>query len=809
MDFALEIFPGPKGLSVHATSAMAGSQLKQLKANLHARRTAKGGKAGKPDPPAKPKNVKPLKRDPKAQADSLRRTTLLPAIQNRHRVGGITDRRIGENDPTMSPEERMLQRYARQRSKKSDAFNLDDDEGEDGLLTHGGRGLFDANDDDFAEGDLGEDDAESDTLLRKAKRRRADDEEIEPEEATDEPERKRSKKEIMEEVMAKSKFYKAERQKTKDDDEDIRDELDKELPDIIAMLRGGPRIPPRPQESTGPASLAVHPDRAAQMTSNETPEEKIRKAEKEYDKSLRQLAMDGKAQPADRTKTDEEKAVEEALRLKELEEKRLRRMRGEDEESESEVEEDGGEDQDQLNDDFGPNEAADFGIKDAKAQKDRSQAEQNFADEDDFVIDEDLVASGSDLDTDFSEDESDATAPDDADADEEEDEDFLKEVMPERTGANAATVASGASKVAYSFPCPESHAQLLEVVKNIAYEDLPTVVQRIRALYHPQLNAQNKEKLSKFASSLIDHVSYLGSQQAPLAVVETLIRHIHSLSKTHAESTSVAFRSHLTSMHERGTLTRGDLYILTAIGSIFPTSDHFHQVVTPAITVMARWLGMTTPRTAEQLSLGAYVVALCIKYQSYSKRYIPEAVRFTTSAISNAPDSELAGPHIRNLSSLIDLYSSKSAFFEIFYPAAWRALKATSDRRAKQHLRIALKQSISARRPLELHHHRPLPIKSSVPKFEEGFNPNKHYDPDRERAESNKLKKEYKRERKGAIRELRKDAAFMHRESLKEKKTRDAEYEKKQRRLIAEIQGEDGREGNAYEREKRKRKGQR
>ena len=53
------------------------------------------------------------------------------------------------------------------------------------------------------------------------------------------------------------------------------------------------------------------------------------------------------------------------------------------------------------------------------------------------------------------------------------------------------------------------------------------------------------------------------------------------------------------------------------------------------------------------------------------------------------------------------------------------------------------------------------------------------------------------------MRELRKDANFIAREQLREKKERDAEYEKKYRRLVAEIQGEEGRDGKDYEREKR------
>lgn len=126
--------------------------------------------------------------------------------------------------------------------------------------------------------------------------------------------------------------------------------------------------------------------------------------------------------------------------------------------------------------------------------------------------------------------------------------------------------------------------------------------------------------------------------------------------------------------------------------------------------------------------------------------------------------------------------------------------------KATRKLELLLKHAHLTRRPLELHHHRPLAIKTSIPRFEESFNPDKHYDPDRERAEAAKLRAEHKKEKKGAMRELRKDANFMAREALREKKERDAAYEKKYKRLIAEIQGEEGREANAYEREKQWRK---
>src|SRR5690606_30971450 len=107
------------------------------------------------------------------------------------------------------------------------------------------------------------------------------------------------------------------------------------------------------------------------------------------------------------------------------------------------------------------------------------------------------------------------------------------------------------------------------------------------------------------------------------------------------------------------------------------------------------------------------------------------------------------------------------------------------------------------RRPLELHHHRPLPIPSHYPKFEETYSLDKRYDPDRDRLEAAKLRAEYRKERKGALRERRKDAAFIAREKIREETQASKEYHAKMRRLTAMIQSEEGAASNAYEREKR------
>lgn len=78
------------------------------------------------------------------------------------------------------------------------------------------------------------------------------------------------------------------------------------------------------------------------------------------------------------------------------------------------------------------------------------------------------------------------------------------------------------------------------------------------------------------------------------------------------------------------------------------------------------------------------------------------------------------------------------------------------------HLTNTLKFSLLARKPLHLQAHKPIPIPSYVPKFEgSSYSHTKRYDPDAERNAASKLKSQYKQERKGAIRELRKDARFL------------------------------------------------
>jgi nucleolar protein 14 len=714
----------------------------------------------------------------RALGEQRRRDTLLAELQKRRKVGGILDRRIGEDDDRMTAEEKNIQRFTQARSKKN-VFDLEED-GDDFVLTHGGRELEEGDEDYDAASIQGSEDSHRDMRKREREESEAEDVNEDVLEEDDEPERKRSKREIMEEVMKKSKLFKYERQKAKEDDDEIRRKLDDDFSGFRSALGAftkatEQRAEKKPEPVPEPEKPDIHPDRAALMdTTDEL-----------YDKQLKKIAKDQRAQPSDRIKTEQERAEKQAAIVKELEEKRAKRMRGELESEDEKSEPEEKEEPEGLFVDSNVDDAAEFGLKGSKADKTFVHTRPDGVDdEDDFLIEEDLIASASegedgDLEL-FSEDESE------------------DELLADKTNKQ-----SKAAKIS----CPSNLEQVKTLLLSLKEDRYHETIRNIRLQHDPALNASNKEKLANFAEALIQFLPHTTTLST--SSIDVIIRHIHSMARKAPEPVSHAFRAYLKKMHETKSMTPSDLVVLTAIGSVFPPSDHFHSIITPSLLLIARWLGLTDPKSEVDLSTGAYLIALVLKYQSLAKRYVPEVIRFTSLALRAAKTKALQKSHISNLYAMTDLWASQPAFIEIFTPTvlpALQSLSSSESRRAVTHLNVLLSQSKQRRKPLELHHHRPLAIKTFVPKFEAEFDPYKHYDPDADRAESTRLHKEYKRERKGALRELRKDANFLSREKLREKKERDRAYEEKYKKLVASIQGEEGREANEYEKEKTARK---
>ena len=86
--------------------------------------------------------------------------------------------------------------------------------------------------------------------------------------------------------------------------------------------------------------------------------------------------------------------------------------------------------------------------------------------------------------------------------------------------------------------------------------------------------------------------------------------------------------------------------------------------------------------------------------------------------------------------------------------------------RSKNHIALAQKQDIAADAK-EIQ--RPKAIKSYRPMFDEEYIVRKDNDPNRERAEIKKLKRQIAQERKGAAREIKKDSLYVARKQHEER----------------------------------------
>ena len=274
------------------------------------------------------------------------------------------------------------------------------------------------------------------------------------------------------------------RQTQQEEDENLRRELDNELDSIRSLLFAAPPVPGPSTEAKTPAPVRAVPQNL--------PEDQ----DKEYDQYDRELALDRRAKPKDRTKTEEEVALEEKEALEKAERRRLRRMNGEESENEGKGKQKqtrprGGDD---LDEDFVEEEGSWGGLgvglgEDATMSSEDEEEEEEGEESGDEGSDEEDDGGGEEDGSEAEEFES--ASEDSAEESEEEGEEALV-----KSGQKHRTKPSAAPKeLPYTFLCPETHEEFLEIVEDIDDSDVPTVLKRIRTLYHPSLAEENKFKL--------------------------------------------------------------------------------------------------------------------------------------------------------------------------------------------------------------------------------------------------------------------------------------------------------------------------
>ncbi|KAI8851833.1 nucleolar protein 14 [Chytridium lagenaria] len=704
-------------------------------------------------------------------AEETRTKTLAVELAKKSRVAKFVDRRFGENDPSMSIEDKMLERFMKERQGKSDRrsnFNLEEED----ELTHLGKSLSsfeDFNDgmDDFD----GMDDQIDANTVSMAHFGNFDDED---------GSKKKSRNEIMQEIIAKSKAHKFERQQQNEDNQKLVDEVDTDLDMIRNLL----------------------------LTTDGVEQTKPKRPEADdYDRQVRELQNELRSKPSNRTKSEEEEAVERKKHLEELESRRMARMSGIYDSETIALSE--------------PRKAQgdDLGGIDILTQDKEPALEYNAG----------VFSRPGE-----SEDEGDIV------------KDGLLSKLRRKKDRLEAKIVKLENDIPYVFDFPISYLALQELLQDRTANDQDIVVRRIRDLYHIKLAAENSSKAQglNLLRYLLEYVLSFSGWEEGVDAIRRLSAHIFELSVEFPDVSAGLFKEAIDEMHSslqsskpqdiKAAVSMRQIILFKLIGSIFSVSDMEHCVSSPATNAICQYLSLSAALPSRTSAFGVLCCDILLEYQKDSKRFLPEPIRFLqkllvslTAKTTNASSLgftpypilhlctssnttfkslkeilSLAAATLNCLCGFAALYKDNMAFIELFegtikhlttipldvLPPSIRTI--FSEKLAE--LQRLNRLSVSIRKPLSLLKIKPIAIETYAPKFDVNYSLDRRQDVNREQAKSKKMKAEYKKEFKGAIRELRKDGKFIARKRLEEKTKEAQRYKKKMDSILGDLANQEG-----------------
>uniref|UniRef100_A0A665WVE9 NOP14 nucleolar protein homolog (yeast) n=1 Tax=Echeneis naucrates TaxID=173247 RepID=A0A665WVE9_ECHNA len=750
----------------------------------------------------------------RSKADNKRKETLLKEYKHKNKANKFIDRRFGEYDTKMAPEDKILKRFAMERQRahdKKDVYNLNEEE----ELTHYGQSLAEI--EKF--NDIVNSDDESDEkgllsaeltashfggggggLLRKKTSGERQEE--------DGNQRAKSRQELIEELIQKSKQEKRERQVQREEAQELTEKLDQEWKGIQAlMVKKSPKV--------------EHSDKQEEKPKLD-----------EYDIMVRELGFEMKAQPSERMKTLEELAKEEREKLQKLEADRLRRMMGDEvgDNAQSQIHISA----DDLNDGF---------ILDKEDKKTLSY--QDEEEEEGEEEDEEEEDGHSDL-------ESEQESEDGESKQENEDTSVKSKKSLSKEEVKAQQEAAKA-ELPYTFTAPETYSDLKALLCGHNPDNQRLIVARTQKCNHPSLAVGNKLKLQKLFGFLLEYIGELANRTPPeLITIDKLIPELYALCQMFPEAACKAMQTILGdaghSMEEvlevkgRAAFPTLDMLIyLKVTALLFPTSDFRHPVTTPALLYMSQGLTKCPVRSLQDVTSGLVLCCLALEYVSFSKRFLPELINFLTGTLHLAvkdktslgsytvvPPFRPSGKNTDLLVPALDalhlwdmfhrlmclftcldlvkrcclLYKDLISFQHIFQPIRTLLSKHLSAQSLPEPLQAIGVATVTHSR-LVFEKKKPIPLKLLTPKIVEVLDYGKKRGSNREEREQERLKHKYKKEFKGALREIRKDSRFLAREKLNEVMNRDAERKRKVKELFGSLATQEG-EWKALKRKKRK-----
>lgn len=635
----------------------------------------------------------------------------------------------------------------------------------------------------------------------------------------------RSKHEVMKDVIAKSKLAKYERQKAKDADEELRMELDEELGDIRSLLF---QRPEQPTEAPG-----AEPDKGDT-----------------YDAFVREMAYERRAKPQDRLKSAEELAEEQAKRLQEAESARLRRMRGE-EDDEGEPLLDYAMDDDEKEPEEPRTMRSKFGIGEGLDHDDDDDEELPLEDDDmgehaDASEEEEVDQAVNVVDTPKEPAPSlpfTFACPSSHDAfldllDEHRIESSqIHTVVSRIRTLHAPNLAEenpvklqrflGAlvDHVLYRAGQQDTKADDLRVINDLVlhiYELARAYPLRAAEHFVAKISLMQHNLMRGLARGALDPSARTWPGLSELAFLRMCVLLWPTSDKWHAVATPMHLLIAQYLAHARIRSLRdmaSSLYLCSLVSSaqresrrIVPEAlnalFNVAAVLLPlhhgksmqgrsAVKALAEEFGIPTPDFEAPHTRAFTIQSDAVPRQKMSLSCVDSC------SISAQHQADLLHVCIQLMQSLAHLYQYSPAYVELFSPLLFlleigeAGLQDVAPslvpcvHTATTNIRGLLERAFAARRALRLQAHRAVSIASYAPKFDQqSFDPSRATDPDTERAQAAKLRAMLKKERKGAIRELRKDAQFLAEERDQRRVAEDAAYKKKMDKIVGGIQEE-------------------
>ncbi|CCE78071.1 Piso0_000684 [Millerozyma farinosa CBS 7064] len=696
--------------------------------------------------------------------------------KKRHgKTGSLVDRRFGEKNKHMTAEEKMLERFTKEQqraSRKKVDFSLasDDEDNFGEVLTHGGKTLeFDDDDQDgFVSG--------GNALGNTDVRYRDNEDEVESEA----PPRKKSKNEVMKEIIAKSKFYKHQRQVEFQKAQDEIQDLDEDFGDVMAEIN---------------KTSVKH----ANSMKAKKPEEMM------YDEKVRELTYDRRAVPADRTKTGEELRKEKEDHLRKLEEDRINRMNGDLDDREAQ-----GDDLDNFWN----------GSDEERESISASEDNESYADSDESGASEG-ASEGHRAISKKKNSKATVLMPSSHESllnlldklDESSQLDYVNKIIetyhPRLAEGNKAKLNNFVNilyeHLLYLSDQEEVSAQVFDGLLNILKKLLKSFNEEIVEFGRNEIDTiQNR--ISNLKKRDLVFFATIGSlfstsDHYHLIVTPTVILMNEKLSKFQYAYSSVK-----------------DIAEGVFISEVLLQYQRLSKRYIPEVmSFFEKALLMLVPEPTKlnynSLSVGEIMGS---SLESNSNSTLQSDILSISDIFQEASD-DLKGKLLLRIIGLLDISTSlwidKSSILDIiktFKPIVDHLLTYFKNKEisnlSDKYSRVE-KNAQRDRKPLALQHHRALAIPTFAPKFEENFNPDKKsYDVNKERQELNKIKNELKKERKATMKDLRRQNKFIGGEQIKDKKKSYEEYHRKMANIVSSISTIEGAEKNSYEKEKKLRK---